>query len=524
MNDAALEELEPILEHQPLPADVIKNVVSGTSALGIGVVLERAFGFLSNILAARLGGASTFGAYSLAISTANNISTYAAGGIGSTAIRFSGEYSRGTRYYTTLAKVLALIAFLSAFLAATVLWLGASPLARLVQKPDIVPVLRWAAFSAAGIIFLECARGFFVGQRRLKAVVLLSGFVGIGMISVLPIASHFGPVAMICGQSFVILGAVLVCIALYKPLELSSPVSIETPAPFVPMLKRVWSYGLMQLSGLVGLNAAGWWLTSLVAKGDPTMVQMSYFAVAHQFRNVVALVPSLLTEGSFSEMANANAADAKTPDNVMAMCTYVTTLICLMAAGAAIIVAPWMLLLIYGKAYTAAATTTALALATALVHMGSWAAAQRLSVLSIRLSGIINAIWAVFVGVTATVFLLRSSDAAKGAAVYLAAHLLSAVLLLVALKSKGNLPTGMTTVFSWGTFSVLGLALLSIGRHHFASAQLPLTAGSVVWWIVAVVTMIQMGKRRNWLPSRALFERFLNKLPLIAKLLPAARI
>jgi hypothetical protein len=52
------------------------------------------------------------------------------------------------------------------------------------------------------------------------------------------------------------------------------------------------------------MNIAGWWLTSLVAKSDPTMVQMSLFAVAHQLRNMVALVPSLLIEGSFAEMAN----------------------------------------------------------------------------------------------------------------------------------------------------------------------------------------------------------------------------
>lgn len=209
MSESALDEVEPVLEHHPLPANVLKNIMAGTSALGMGVVIERAFGFLSNILAARIGGASTFGSYSLAISTATNVGTYAAGGIGSTAIRFSGEYSRGTNSYSTLARVLSLIALLSGSLAGLVLWLGAVPLSRLVHKPDIVPVLQWAAFSAAGIILLECARGFFVGQMRLKAILLLSGFVGVGMISVLPLASHFGPTAMICGQSAVIIGAVV---------------------------------------------------------------------------------------------------------------------------------------------------------------------------------------------------------------------------------------------------------------------------------------------------------------------------
>jgi hypothetical protein len=62
---------------QVLPTEVAKNLLSGTSTLGLGVLIERACSVLANILAARLGGASTFGTFSLAISTANNVSTYA---------------------------------------------------------------------------------------------------------------------------------------------------------------------------------------------------------------------------------------------------------------------------------------------------------------------------------------------------------------------------------------------------------------------------------------------------------------
>lgn len=72
---------EPIVqEDEVLPSEVAKGLVSGTSTLGLGVLIERSCGFLANILAARFGGAQTFGAYALAISTANNVSTYAAGG------------------------------------------------------------------------------------------------------------------------------------------------------------------------------------------------------------------------------------------------------------------------------------------------------------------------------------------------------------------------------------------------------------------------------------------------------------
>lgn len=514
MSDAALEELEPVLERQPVPAEVMKNVLSGTSALGVGVIIERSLSFLSNILAARLGGASTFGAYSLAISTANNVSTYAAGGIGSTAIRFSAENARGTPGYTTLAKVLALIAGVSCLVAGLTLWLGADPLSRLLAKPSIIPVLRWAALSASGILLLECARGFFVGQRRLKAVVLLSATVGIGMVTVMPLASLLGPVQMIVGQSLVAMGAVALCILLYKPLELLPPERVERAAPFRPLLKRVWSYGTMQLAGLVGLNAVGWWLTSLIAKGDVTMVQMGFFAVAHQFRNVVALVPSLLVEGSFAEMANQNHEVENTPDNVMALCTYVSTLICMVVAGAGIVIVPWMLTIIYGKAYAAAAAATAIALATSLAHMGTQAAWQRLSVISIKTAGAINTAWAIFVALASTLFLLHSSTAAKGAAVYLAAHLLQAVLLVWVLKSKGNMPPGLATAMAWSMSAMVALAALSVARDYFPHQALALTLACTLLWACSTAVLLFIGKRRHWLPSRQMIDKIRARLPL----------
>ena len=110
MEDGGSEAGSPALARgaaQSVPRHVARHLVSGTSALGAGILIERGMGFTANILAARFGGTATFGAYSLAISTANNISTYAAGQIGSTAARFSGKYQPGTPGYATLGRALA---------------------------------------------------------------------------------------------------------------------------------------------------------------------------------------------------------------------------------------------------------------------------------------------------------------------------------------------------------------------------------------------------------------------------------
>ena len=132
--------------------------MTGASALIAATGIERGFGFLANLLAARFGGAATFGAYSLAMTTANNIAAYAGAGIGSTATRFSGEYPRGTPGYRALARALALVSGLSALIATVALFFGARPLATLLlRQSSLVPLLEWASISAGVMILFECS-------------------------------------------------------------------------------------------------------------------------------------------------------------------------------------------------------------------------------------------------------------------------------------------------------------------------------------------------------------------------------
>ncbi len=496
-----------------LPAHVRKDLLTGTSALGMGVITERGCSFLATLLAARISGASSFGVYALAISTANNISAYAAGGIGSTAIRFSGEHPRGSNGYPTLARVLAVISLVSAAVAAAVLWLGSAPIAKLLGKPSLISALQWASLSAAGIILLECCRGFLVGQRRIKALLLLSLLVGVGYLTLLPVMARLGPMQMIASQSAVTLGAVCLCLVGYRKLQLQPPIPVEKPEPFRPLLKQIWSFGFVQLASLMGMNAAGWWLTSLIARSDHTMVQMGFFAVAHQLRNMVALGPSLLTEGSLAVMAGRDGKVAKTPDNVMALCTYASTFVSLLLAGVGIVILPWALPMLYGSAYASATAVAAVALTTAVVHMGSAPAAARLSIVSIKTTGVVNTAWAVFVATAATLVLFEHGDAAKGAAVYLAGHLFVAVLQFRSLGRRTSIPAGTVSSFTVGTAGSIALAVLAYWRQISPDLSLLLTLSMIGCFGLTISGLAMVGKRHRWLPSRSALYAVLVRVP-----------
>ncbi len=496
-----------------LPSHVAKRVLSGTSALTLGLLIERGSGFLANVLAARLAGATAFGAYSIAISTANNISTYAAGGIGSTAARFSGKYEYGGPGYTALARALAMVAGASALFAVGVLFLGAGPIAHLLHKPSLTALLQWAAVSAAGIIVLECARGFFVGQRRLSALVLLSVIVGAGMLLLVPLAaSRHQPVHMIVSQGVVALIAVGSCLLLARPLKLLAPRNAPPALPSGPVLKEVWGFGLVQLAGLIGANLAGWWLTATVARADTTLVEMSFFTIASQLRNLTSLAPSLLTEGSYAVMADPAGEQERTPHRVMALCTFASTASTLLLASLGMLVAPWAVTRIYGQSYGGAAFAVAMGLAVAVTHMGNAPAAARLNIVSVRTAGVINTSWAVLVAVSATVLVMHRSSAGAAMAVFFVAHILSAAFVLLALSRLDHVPAGVIRLFAVSVASITTLALMAAWRSAVPGDAVMISLLMLAASVATGFGLFALGKRHGWLPTRAALERLASKV------------
>ncbi|MGI4830217.1 MAG: lipopolysaccharide biosynthesis protein [Janthinobacterium lividum] len=496
-----------------LPSQVAKHVISGTSALGASVALERGAGFLANILAARLGGAQTFGAYSLAVGTATNISTYAGGGIAATAVRFSGKYPKGSIGYPSLVRALAIVSLLSATVASLGIWFGAGPIAHLLGKDSFVTLLRCAWVSAAGVVLLECARGFFVGQRYVAALLSMSLIVGAGMIFFLPYAAHrHSPTSMITLQGMISLAAVGLCCLFGRQLGWRTGASNAVRQPVSELLREIWSFGLVQLAGLVGSNLAGWWSTALVARSDTTLVQMSFFTIASQMRNLVGLPPSLLAEGSYAVMADPSHEGSQTPQRVMALCCFAALSISVVLGSLGMIIVPWGLTLLYGRSYAAAGAAVAVALATAVAHMGTAPAANRLTIVSIRATAIINTVWAIFVATSSTLLMLHGGSAWRAMTIYFFAHVLSSVLVLVTLQRRDHLPKGVLALFGFSALSVGSLAALSLWRGSHGQTGL-LTALMTLIFFTTTAGLYLFGKRFNWLPPRSVLTRLTAKMP-----------
>ena len=188
----------------PPGVSLSRKILGGVSSLGAAAAIERGLSFLANLCAARLGGAATFGSYALALTTANNIASYAGAGIGSTAARFSGQYANdalgrralGPRSGADLDQLRgACRGALAGGRRAVRLAAHGCCTTRVSRRPACAGrrSRRPRRFCSNAIA------GFLLGQQRFRLLICLSVCVGLGYVAVLPLASRSGAVVMVVG-------------------------------------------------------------------------------------------------------------------------------------------------------------------------------------------------------------------------------------------------------------------------------------------------------------------------------------
>jgi O-antigen/teichoic acid export membrane protein len=485
---------------QPAKGSLRSLFLRGSASLGVAIVLERMFGFLSSMLAARLGGPRTFGAYAIVLATAGTIAAYAGAGIGTTANRFSGQYPREHRGYRGYLRALVIVSLLSAILSASLMFVGARPLATLIiRNPNLTTFLRIAALSSAMLVLAECCRGLFIGQQKFGALLMLSLVSGLGLLIVLPLAATIGPGAMVAGQGCVALVAVLGCVTFSRQLRLN-PIHAKDDGSG-PGLRPVFRFGMVQFSAVAGINIASWWIASLVARSDVLMVQMGIYAVANQVRGLASVGPGIFTQVGYSLLTDESAQAYGGANRVMLANTFMTTSLAVLIAGLVMAVTPQLLLFTYGESYRAGELAVIILLATAIIHMGSTPAAHRLTIVALRAAGIINTIWAILIMLIGTA--LIPTTGAKGAATaFLVAHASTSVMVALTLSHLKKMPRYYLPMFVAAMGGALVLAGLGYLRASMPAHALLFTLSMLIVWIVLLLALGYVGLKLKCIPSQ----------------------
>jgi O-antigen/teichoic acid export membrane protein len=497
----AVNQIDVDSSAQTVPSRSLRNLLArGGATLGFATFLERGFGFLANLLAARAAGPQSFGAYSVVLSTAGTVSNYAGAGIGATANRFSGQYPIGSKGYHRFLRTIILVSVGSALLGAGLMLIGAGPFARvLLRNEGLVSVLRIAAFSAGALILLECCRGLLIGQQKFRALILLSIISGVGMLLILPSAAHIGVGAMIGGHASVALVAVAVCALFSRRLGII-PAKGEAEEGQGPGVRMIIMFGLVQLGAIVGVSIASWWLASLVARADTSLLQMGMFAVASQFRGLASIMPGLFAQVTYPLLTAESGRYYGGPDRVVLVNTFLATSLTMLFAGLALTFLPWILLHLYGQAYVGAEVPSAFLLATAISHMGGTAAAYRLSIVNLRALGLINGMWTVVV-ILLGLWLVPIAGATGATGAFLVGHLFSQAAVLLGLKKAGALPRGLLRLSLIGMVGAITFAALGYFRAAQPTHQNAMTGALSVCLLIFILAFLHFGLKQGWLPK-----------------------
>lgn len=473
-------------------------VLLGSATLGVAMVLERALGFVSNMLTARISGPQTFGAYSVVLSTAGTVAAYAGVGLGTTALRFSGQYPRASAGYRKFLSTIVFISLTSAAIGAVLMLAGANLLGRFVLRNEaLTPILRIAAIASAAMILFECCRGLLVGQQKFRSQLILSTVLGIGLVVVLPLAARISAAAMIAGQAAVALVCVGVCATFAKSLGVSP---LSPNANVGPKVYPILRFGLVQFGAFAGVSLASWWVALLVARSDATLTQMGLYAIANQFRGLAAIAPALCAQVGYSLLTDESGAQFGGAERVMLTNSLLSTALAMTIAGLAIITAPWLLLLVYGKSFVGAEGPVLILLATGVIHMSGGPAMQRLSIVRLRALAMINALWAIMVGLLG-LWLVPKWGATGAALAFLISHIISGLLVMLSLARLRKLEQGYSSLMALLVAGTGSLALLGYWRAITLPHSLPLTVLLTATWI-GILLMVWQISVRNGLSFR----------------------
>ena len=479
----------------------------GSATLGVAVGIERVLGFVSGVLAARIAGPQTFGAYSMVLATAGTIAAYAGAGIGTTATRFSGRYKPDTHGYRKFILAIAVIALSSSVIAALLMVAGAGPLAHWVLRNDgLISFLRVAAFSSAAIILLECCRGLLLGQQKFQALLIVSAVSGLGLVVVLPFAARISAGLMIGGQAIVSLVCVALVVALSKRFGLQ-PLN-QAANVGGPGIRPVFTFGLVQFGAFAGVSIASWWIASLVARSDVTLTQMGLYAIANQFRGIAALAPGLCAQVGYSLLTDESGSEYGGANRVMLTNTFLAGAMVTLAASFGIVFAPWLLAIVYGKSFSGAEAAIVILLATSIIHMSGIPASQRLSIVGLRAMGFINTIWAVLIAILG-IWLIPKAGATGAVLAFLVSHLFSQLMVMAALARLHQLPKGYLPLFSVTTLGSLSLAMLGYWRTFDPNrSSITLALGALTVLVLGIILLA--GRRIGCLPEWPLMKLSLN--------------
>ncbi|HEV7747323.1 MAG TPA: oligosaccharide flippase family protein [Pyrinomonadaceae bacterium] len=471
--------------------------IGGAISLGFAVALQRAFGFLTTALAARIGGVSVLGKYSVALSTAGLVSAFVGTGVGTIALRYISQFPRHTRAYRKILRLLILIAAVAGISSTVILFLGAPVIAHLVLKNEsLKTVLQIAALSSLAFVLFEAMNGILVGLNNFRGLVCLSLVSGAAMLLSVAYGSRYGASVMIAGHASAFIFAVLITILLARVSIQPKPAegSLE---PAAPTTREVILFGNTQQVNTIVMTIASWLVIVFVTRFDSSFREMAYYVVGSQMRVLATQAPALVSQLVLPALARTGPVETE-QSRVISASTFLCVVISFVPSAFIVMALPWVLSL-YGPTFQSALIATALLVATAVAQVSYIPAANALLMLNLRKSMLVNAAWATVL-VILSLALATRFGAAGAAAAWLGSQLFSQAIVFGVLKRMGRLPDGVWMTCVVGDLGIVLVAALAVARAGTGISSVPILAAQLLTTALISAVLFRVAQRRGYLP------------------------
>lgn len=334
--------------------------MAGVSWAVTGAIISRALTLIASVLAARFLGTEDFGAFGIVQSTLGLFGVFAGAGLGLATTKYVAQYRRSdaakTGQYISASLILA---FSTGALIAILFALSAGLLAeRLLDRPTLQSVLQ----ISAGLVLFGAISGVLTGAlsglEDFRSIATLNAVRGL----VLMVAVGFG------AWRIGLLGAVAGTVVAELAAVLAGYIVLHSAARthrFAFVLRkmertRFGEIGGFALPALLSSLATqpALWLSSVLLVNQPMgYAAMGIFTAADRWRQIILFFPTSISSAVLPMLANLHASQDQSKYRKLLRVNLGLNLGSLAVPGVAVLLAPRLLMSLFGTEYVQGDTT-----------------------------------------------------------------------------------------------------------------------------------------------------------------------
>lgn len=351
---------------------VSQRYVEAAMHTGIAGIISRILGSLAPIILARYLGPAQYGVYTLILSLVGIVAVMAHLGQNTALQKFLPEYfvKDPARGGAILADTVVLVSAILAVACAAFYFLSGWIATVIYHRAALMPVFRFSALLVLFLSLFNLGSSVVAGLQDFasysRAMVIRSmGFLALAWIGV----ALFGLYGALGGQLLaVVLGLTFLLATGTRAAQCRFPGTIKT-AFSRSILAEIFSFAFPAfLSGLL-VAPAYWWANTLLAR-DAGFFQVGLFGVSFALAQFIMVIPSSLSIPAVSFLSETYASGdwSDFRQLVGANLRLIWALTLPLALGCALL-APWILSVAFGSAYSAAVRLVPLMSFAALLMM-----------------------------------------------------------------------------------------------------------------------------------------------------------